>query len=218
VTTTAPSAPERLTLEHHAPDALGTGVERPRLSWVVPDAPEGYRQARYELRGRIVRADGSAEDLTHTVESGEQVLVPWPARALVSREAVEVRVQGTSGPWSPWSAAATAEVGLLDPADWSAVLVGPDDADVAPAERRPPLVRGRFEVPDGVRSARLYVTAHGVFEAEINGRRVGDDTLAPGWTSYAHRLRYFTYDVTEHLRPGEKAIGAWLGDGWYAGT
>ena len=48
--------------------------------------------------------------------------------------------------------------------------------------------------------ARLYATAHGLYEAEINGRRVGDDVLAPGWTSYDHRLRYQTYDVTALLR------------------
>ncbi|MEH0628404.1 family 78 glycoside hydrolase catalytic domain [Streptomyces stelliscabiei] len=65
--------------------------------------------------------------------------------------------------------------------------------------------------------ARLYVTAHGLYELEINGRRVGDHTLAPGWTSYHHRLRYQTHDVTEHLRAGANAIGAWLADGWYRG-
>jgi alpha-L-rhamnosidase len=56
-----------------------------------------------------------------------------------------------------------------------------------------------------------------VFEVELNGRRVGDHVLAPGWSSYRHLLRYATYDVTDHLRPGENALGAWLGDGWYRG-
>ncbi|WP_035812795.1 glycoside hydrolase family 78 protein [Jiangella gansuensis] len=219
MTTTGPSAPERLTLEHHVPDALGIGTRRPRLSWVVAAAPEGYRQARYEVRGRVVRADGSPEEIRHRVEGGEQVLVPWPGRGLASREAVtvQVRVQGASGPWSPWSTEASAEVGLLEPSDWSAVLVGPADAEQPPSARRPPLIRGRFEVPDSVRSARLYVTAHGVFEVEVNGRRVGEDVLAPGWTSYRHRLRYLTYDVTDHLRGGENVLGAWLADGWYRG-
>jgi hypothetical protein len=66
-------------------------------------------------------------------------------------------------------------------------------------------------------SARLYVTAHGLYEIEINGQRAGDHALAPGWTSYAHRLRYQTHDVTGHLRGGANAIGAWLADGWYRG-
>jgi alpha-L-rhamnosidase len=217
--TTTPSPPERLTFEHHAPGTLGIGAIRPRLSWVVPTAPQGYRQARYEVRGRIVRADGTVEELAHRVESAEQVLVPWPGRELASREAVRlrVRVQGESGPWSGWSDEAGVEVGLLDPADWSAILVGPDDEDRPPAERRPPLLRRTFDVPDGIRSARLYVTAHGVFEVELNGRRVGDHVLAPGWSSYRHLLRYATYDVTDHLRDGENALGAWLADGWYRG-
>ena len=66
-------------------------------------------------------------------------------------------------------------------------------------------------------SARLYASAHGVYEAEINGMRVGDDTLSPGWTVYSRRLRYRTYDVTRYLVEGPNAIGAWLGDGWYRG-
>ena len=84
-------------------------------------------------------------------------------------------------------------------------------------ERRPSLVRRGFDVRDGLVRARLYATAHGVYEAELNGRRVGDDTLSPGWTVYGQRLRYYTYDVTDLVTPGPNAIGAWLGDGWYRG-
>jgi alpha-L-rhamnosidase len=61
------------------------------------------------------------------------------------------------------------------------------------------------------------VTAHGLYEMEINGLRVGDDALSPGWTVYGQRLRYYTYDVTDQLAEGENALGAWLGDGWYRG-
>ncbi|HEY9523148.1 MAG TPA: glycoside hydrolase family 78 protein, partial [Thermopolyspora sp.] len=64
---------------------------------------------------------------------------------------------------------------------------------------------------------RLYVTAHGLYEVELNGTVVGDDVLAPGWTSYGHRLRYRTHDVTALLRDGANAIGATLADGWYRG-
>ena len=72
-------------------------------------------------------------------------------------------------------------------------------------------------LPDGIVRARVYSTAHGVYELEVNGERVGDDVLAPGWTSYSHRLRYQTHDVTAALRSGENVIGAWLADGWYRG-
>ncbi|MDW6058438.1 alpha-L-rhamnosidase N-terminal domain-containing protein [Streptomyces sp. FXJ1.4098] len=56
-----------------------------------------------------------------------------------------------------------------------------------------------------------------MYEAELNGVRIGDHVLAPGWTSYAHRLRYQTFDVTDLLREGANAVGALVGEGWYAG-
>ncbi len=110
------------------------------------------------------------------------------------------------------------EAGLLDPGDWRAVPVGggwPEDADSD--DRRPAVVRREFQLDGEPVSARLYATAHGLYEVEINGRRVGDDAMSPGWTVYHKRLRYYTYDVTSYLRPGANAIGAWLGDGWYRG-
>ncbi|WP_261808482.1 alpha-L-rhamnosidase N-terminal domain-containing protein [Nonomuraea sp. C10] len=68
-----------------------------------------------------------------------------------------------------------------------------------------------------VERARLYVTAHGTYEVEMNGRVVGDDVLAPGWSSYHHRLRYRTHDVTALLEEGANTIGATLADGCYRG-
>jgi len=65
--------------------------------------------------------------------------------------------------------------------------------------------------------ARVYVTSHGLYELFINGHRVGDELMAPGWTSYNHRLQYQTYDVTNLLNDGRNAMGAVLGDGWYRG-
>ena len=65
--------------------------------------------------------------------------------------------------------------------------------------------------------ARLYATAHGIYEAFVNGRRVGDAELTPGFTEYRERLQVQTYDIGELLRPGANAIGAILSDGWYRG-
>ncbi|WP_251008710.1 glycoside hydrolase family 78 protein [Curtobacterium sp. ISL-83] len=154
----------------------------------------------------------------HEVETDEQVLLAWPGEPLQSRERVAVRVsvRSTAG-WSEWSAAGTVEAGLLDPADWSASFIGPVDNDGAANRRRPSRLRRDFHLPVDVVSARLYLTGHGLVEAEINGDRVGDEELTPGWTSYHHRLRYATFDVTEHLRTGANTIGIWLGDGWWRG-
>jgi alpha-L-rhamnosidase len=211
--TPLPSPPGPVTFEHHI-DAFGIGEAAPRLSWILPaDVPH---QHSYELE--FTRA--GARTTTGRLDGSGSLLVPWATAPLTSRESVRVRVRiwshETSGP-SPWSEPALVEAGLLDPDDWKARPVGaawPEDPD---RERRPARVRRAFTVDKPAVRARLYITAHGLFEAEINGRRVGDDALAPGWTVYGQRLRYLTYDVTAHVNPGDNTIGAWLGDGWYRG-
>ncbi|MGD6741150.1 family 78 glycoside hydrolase catalytic domain [Streptomyces sp. BH106] len=94
---------------------------------------------------------------------------------------------------------------------WTARVVSP--RPTAPAA----LLRGEFAARASVRSARLLVTALGVYELEVNGAVVGDHVLAPGWTSYHHRHRYQTFDVTGLIREGRNAWGAHLADGWYRG-
>ncbi|WP_434316156.1 family 78 glycoside hydrolase catalytic domain [Leifsonia sp. P73] len=190
--------------EHHR-DALGISESAPRLSWIVEEAPAAWSQASYELEA------GSGE--TIRVSSGESVLVPWPFAELASREraSVRVRVMGEDQSWSAWSAWAEVETGLLRPSDWTARLITPAPGAAA-------LVRRTAELPaKPVRRARVYATAHGLYQLEINGRRVGDDELAPGWTAYDSRLRYQTYDVTDLVRGGETTVGAWLADGWWRG-
>ncbi|WP_406104649.1 family 78 glycoside hydrolase catalytic domain [Micromonospora globbae] len=81
-----------------------------------------------------------------------------------------------------------------------------------------PLLRRGFRVDGEVARARIYATALGVYELSLNGQRVGDHELAPGWTDYDKRVQYQTYDVTRQLRQGENALGALVGDGWYSGT
>ncbi|MFC0680193.1 family 78 glycoside hydrolase catalytic domain [Lysobacter korlensis] len=208
--TVIPSAP---TFEHHR-EPLGIGEPRPRLSWRTT-APGSWSQDAYEIE--VERGD----DTSSFPGIGDaQVLVPWPDQPLKSRERarVRVRVTGADGSVSEWSEWAPLEAGLLDPDDWTAAPVGgawPEDRDSD--DRRPSLVRREFEVREGLVAARLYASAHGLYEVELNGRRVGDDAMSPGWTVYPKRLRYYTYDVTGHLTSGGNAAGAWLGDGWYRG-
>ena len=81
-----------------------------------------------------------------------------------------------------------------------------------------PYFRRDFDVADGLKGATLRVTALGVVEPYLNGRRVGDEVLAPGWTSYRHRLMVSTYDVTDLLSSGANAVGAIVGEGWAVGA
>ncbi|MDQ5850545.1 MAG: glycoside hydrolase family 78 protein [Chloroflexota bacterium] len=201
----------------HRPDALGIGTAQPRLSWIVATGTGGWRQAAYEIEAH--GPDGRVRDGTGRVESDQLVLVPWPFASLSSRErlTVRVRVWGTDGQSSAWSAPAAVEAGLLQPHDWSARFVTPDWEEATSQPQPGPLLRHEFDVRAAVKQARLYVTGLGVYEAYLNGAAVGDHVLAPGWTSYHHRLRYQTFDVTDLLREGRNAIGAMLGDGWYRG-
>ena len=80
-----------------------------------------------------------------------------------------------------------------------------------------PLLRRGLSAGSGIVAARIYATCLGLYELRLNGQRVGDAVLTPGWTSYNHRIQYQTYDVTALVREGDNAVGAMLGDGWYRG-
>ncbi|MET9762286.1 alpha-L-rhamnosidase [Streptomyces sp. NPDC006372] len=109
---------------------------------------------------------------------------------------------------SSWPAAKKA-------AEWGAGPWGEVTPDHAPAAQ----LRHTFRLKRGkIARARLYATALGLYEPRINGRRVGEDRLAPGWTDYAKRVQYQTYDVTELLSTGANALGVTLAAGWYSGN
>ncbi len=208
------AAPVSVRFEHHTGlgPVLGIGTAKPRLSWQVPTATDDYRQAAYEVE--IVRPDASPE--VHTVESPDQVLLPWPGTPLASRQQAAVRIRVSDGAeWSDWSEPAVVEAGLLSPDDWTARFVSP--RDIGAHDQAAPIVNGTTTLPDNIVSARLYATAHGVYLPELNGQRVGDEELAPGWTAYQFRLRYQTYDVTGLVQPGENTLDFLLGNGWYRG-
>ncbi|HEY5516329.1 MAG TPA: alpha-L-rhamnosidase N-terminal domain-containing protein, partial [Pengzhenrongella sp.] len=208
----ASEAPTALRVENHPVSGrvLGIGEARPRFSWQVPGAPSGWRQTAYEVE--ITRGDAAERTV---VETDAQLFVPWPGRPLASREVAGVRVRARDDDWSPWSKPVVVEAGLLVPGDWTARFVSPVAG--AGLDDAAPLLRGTWQVPDGVVAARLYVTAQGLYEARINGVRVGDHELAPGWTSYQHRLRYQTFDVTDLLRAGANEAEVLLGNGWWRG-
>ena len=104
------------------------------------------------------------------------------------------------------------------PDDWTAEFITPDWDEGVTASQPCPHLRHEFDIPGEVASARLSITALGVYQAEINGQRVSEDVLRPGWTSYRHRLCFQTYDVTATVWSGANAIGVVLADGWARGN
>ncbi|PPF79301.1 alpha-L-rhamnosidase [Subtercola sp. Z020] len=196
---------------------LGIGESRPRLSWLSPleNTPAAVE---IELSDNEGRRDVAAVD-PHTTR-----LIDWPFHPLRSREQVQIRLHITQHDGrESWSQPLTIEAGLLERQDWSVPFISPSPSAPQGTLRPGYLLRAEFDAEDlgidrtRISQARIYSTAHGMYELEMNGKPVSDELLAPGWTSYTHRIRYQTTDITRSLLPGRNAIGVWLADGWYRG-
>ncbi|GKT41174.1 uncharacterized protein ColSpa_01355 [Colletotrichum spaethianum] len=213
-----------LRFEHH-PTGLGLSSPAPRLSWrVISDAvPKNWQQEAYDVE--ITRC--AKQPQTFHVDSTSTTLVPWPDSSLVSGEVASVRVKsrGHSDDGqvdTEWSDPATVEAALLSQDDWKAKpITAPPRSESHPDERgiRPVRFRKIFNVPESKDGrARLYITALGLYEAYLNGTRIGDEWLAPGWTAYQHRIQYQVFDVRSLLRLGQpNVLSVEVSEGWYAG-
>ena len=208
-------AVEDLHAEYGRGHALGLGVASPRLSWITVTERADWMQAAYE-----VELDGVA---LGRVESDESVFVPWPGAPLAARAraTVRVRVWGADGSESPWSEPTGIEAGLLAAEDWSAGWITSVDPGSPDASAPPVLFRRAFVLPERggavIERARLHATSAGINLLHCNGEVVGDSVLAPGWSSYEHRIRYETHDVTALVAPGDNVLGAVVADGWWRG-
>jgi alpha-L-rhamnosidase len=213
----------------HKVNPLGVAADRVWLSWRLSGSGRDRRQAAYQVR---VWQDADPRWDTGQVESAVCTGVGYAGAPLTpgGRYDWRVRVWDEGGAVSEWSEPAWFEV-ELDPAHWQASWIGlgairenflppagdgPSDG-VANALRPAPYLRHAFVLDEPVAWARLYVTALGLYEARLNGQRAGDYVLAPGWTDYARRIPYQTYDVGGLLHEGENVFGAIVADGWYCG-
>lgn len=175
----------------------------PRLSWVV-NGPAGWAPSWTEV-----------ELDEQTVKLGvESVLVSWPFDAILPRNihGLRVRAGDEHGEVSEWSDTLQLFGAFLGEDEWRASLIGLPGGD---AKHRPGLVRKEFEVRPSLIQAILYGTAHGVYQAEINGIEVDDGVLKPGWTAYQFRLAHETTDVTHLMATGPNVLGATFAGGWY---
>ena len=206
---------------------LGIDVVSPRLSWELIADHRGARQLAYQI---ICYSSRPPDNTALTVDkeilwdsgkvpSNQSTQIPYQGIVLQSRQKVywHVQVWDENGLPTGWSETAWFEIGLFNPQDWKADWIGSTILG-GPFTTAPcPYLRKRFTIAGEMISARLYVTALGLYEAYINGQRVGDDIFAPGWTDYTQRVQYQVYDVLQLLNPGDNILGAILGDGWYCG-
>jgi alpha-L-rhamnosidase len=200
-------------LTNRARRRLGITDPAPALSWSWPphEAPTSYQVQLSDDPGFTrVWADTGPQPQ-------RDVWVPWPGAPLRSRQLAYWRVRTlTASGWGEW-AQDHLEAGLLDASDWQARPLGLA-GDFSPDSPMPvPRFATTFELDRPIVTARLYLSALGMVEAEVNGRSVSDDVLGPGWNAYRHRLAYDTYDVTHLLRVGTNELSADVGDGWYRG-
>lgn len=219
-----------LRFDHHPDtDPLGIGTAEPRLSWSFAGEAKNWKQTSYELK---IARHGQAEDENVRVEKTDQSLfIPWPFKPLKSRETATVKVMaagtGDEGESkTEWTTPQHVEAGLLKRSDWKAKFITstqqtPKDKPHRPIRFRSPIfkvdAKGKLSGNERPR-ARLYITSLGVYEAHINGTRVGDLQMTPGWTSYNHRLPYQVFDVSDLLDwNSQNVLGVEVAEGWYAG-
>ena len=187
-------------------DPIGIDMKGPRLTW---NCEGGIKQTAY----RIVTEKW---DSGKTDSSSMSAVYP---EDLESRERVTWKIclwdeNGVPGEWSE----GFFEMGLLDKKDWKAVWIT-GDYTVNKKGRYPvDCFRKMFETMAEVKSARMYITACGLYEAKLNGSRVGDFFMAPGHTDYRKRIQCQTYDVTELVKQGGNELTVQLADGWYRGS
>ena len=194
---------------------ISIDVMPPRLSWQMRSSRKGAKQAAYQIVGRI--GDSVHWD-SGKVKSSESTNIPYDGE-LQSRDRVEwtVLVWDETGGMTK-SVSASFEMGLLHESDWQAKWIEGSLAGGVFTSVPCPYIRKEFSSRvSEVSSARLYITALGLYEASLNGQRISGDLFNPGWTDYNRRIHYHAYDVTALIKDGANAIGVILGDGWYCG-
>ena len=203
-------------LTENRPDPIGIESRQPRFSWQLSTPDRNVLQTAYEIQVSDGPDGGAPIWNSGKVQSDQSLYIPYGGPAVKSGQKYfwRVRIWDNKGRGGTWSKAASWQMGLLTPGDWKAQWIKLAREDPSQPS---PLFRTTFTARSAVASATVYITAHGLYEAQLNGQRVGDAFLTPGWTSYNKRLQYQAYDVTNLVHPGKNAAGAMLGSGWYRG-
>ena len=198
---------------------IGIDIQKPRLSWKIASDKENLMQTAYEVKVTDQTAKGKLVWTSGKVNSAQSVDIVYEGPALKSMQRLnwQVRVWDNENKATAWCEPASWEMGILDADLWKASwITSASDQDLKDS-RPSPYLRKDFSSEKKISSARVYVSALGLYELFLNGQKVSTDLFTPGWTSYKNRIQYQTYDVTSQIK-AKNTIGAVLGDGWYRGN
>jgi alpha-L-rhamnosidase len=204
---TGPYPPRNLRCQY-LENPAGMDVKKPRFSWMLEHSERGQAQTAYQL---IVSSSPSCEDAdiwdSDKVMSDQSLHVIFDGSALQSDRSYfwKVRYWDNNDEPSPYSQAARFDTGLFDPEDWEGEWIGGKNQ-----------LRKEFSIEGRIKRGMVHVCGLGYYELRLNGRKVGNNVLDPGYTTYEKRMLYSTYDITQILRNGENALGVMLGKGWSA--
>ncbi|GAA4206308.1 glycoside hydrolase family 78 protein [Pedobacter jeongneungensis] len=215
---------------------IGIDMVNPSLSWKLLSPKHNVMQTAYQIlvsgsTANLKKNIGEIWD-TKKINSGQSIQITYKGAKLLPAKTYywKLRVWDNYANGSEWSNTATWQMGLINPADWkkarwiayekipdSNVNVLPTDGkkDKYNANNVLPMFRKNFVVTKTIKKATAFISGLGQYEMSLNGEKVGDDFLAPGWTKYDKEALYVTYDVTKQLKKGENAIGVMLGNGFY---
>ncbi|MFL5808227.1 MAG: family 78 glycoside hydrolase catalytic domain [Flavisolibacter sp.] len=217
----------RSLLTENLTDPISINETSPRFSWKLVSDKRNLMQTAYEIRvATDLNALSNNKNLTWAsgkISSDSSVQLVYKGATLQSGKKYfwQVRAWDNLGDVSPWSPVATWQMGLLNEDNpiaigWKAKWI--EAGFVEDTMQRPAvLFRKEFKTTKKIKTATAYITSHGMYEASINGKRVGDGYLTPGWTSYNKRLQYQAYDVTSLLSPSSNVLAVTIGNGWYRG-
>ena len=213
--------PTQLRCEYLS-NPLGIDELKPRLSWQCtatdPQARDLTQSAYQVLVASspelVAKDQGDLWD-SGKVVSGQSLHVSYAGKPLVSLQRCVWKVRVWTPQGEAWSEPSAWTMGFLKDEEWKAKWIGPSSRS-APSTRGPlPLLRREFTVAKPVRRATAYIAGLGFHELRINGAKVGNHELEPGWSNYRKACEYSAYDVTPYLKAGPNALGVMLGNGMY---
>jgi len=217
--------PELLTCEYKE-NPIGIDIKKPGFTWTLSAEKRGSLQSAYE----IIVSNNEA-DINHLkgnmwnsgkINNPASIQIEYNGRTLSSYTKYywKVRIYDNDGNPSVWSKTAWFETTALEPGDWKGKWIGDgrpqftNDADFY-KDAQNPLFKKKIDIQKKITSARLYISGLGYYEAYLNGTKIGNNVLDPGFTTYKKQVLYSTYDITGALKKGNNILTVMLGNGWY---